>query len=77
MGATVIDMTADYYGWFTTSGPQALLSVGTLVVGNIAVRSGGTAGGVAPATDNLLTEVGEVMAARADTEYSLVWMNLQ
>ena len=77
MGATVIDMTADYYGWFTTSGPQALLSVGTLVVGNMAVRSGGTAGGVAPATDNLLTEVGEVMAARADTEYSLVWMNLQ
>jgi len=77
MGATVIDMTADYYGWFTTSGPQALLSVGTLVVGNIAVRSGGTAGGVAPATDNLLTEVGEVMAAREDTEYSLVWMNLQ
>jgi|TARA_R110000824_G_scaffold284084_1_gene472380 hypothetical protein len=77
MGATVIDMTADYYGWFTTSGPQALLSVGTLVVGNIAVRSGGTAGGVAPATDNLLTEVGEVMAARANTEYSLVWMNLQ
>ena len=77
MGATVIDMTADYYGWFTTSGPQALLSVGTLVVGNIAVRSGGTAGGVAPATDNLLTEIGEVMAARADTEYSLVWMNLQ
>ena len=77
MGATVIDMTADYYGWFTTSGPQALLSVGTLVVGNIAVRSGGTAGGVAPATDNLLTEIGEVMAARANTEYSLVWMNLQ
>tara|TARA_R110000823_G_scaffold61148_2_gene145873 strand:- start:3460 stop:4368 length:909 start_codon:yes stop_codon:yes gene_type:complete len=77
MGATVIDMTASYYGWFTVSGPQALLSVGTLVVGNIAVRSGGTAGGVAPATDNVLTEIGEVMAARADTEYSLVYMNLQ
>jgi len=77
MGATLIDMTASYYGWFTVSGPQALLSVGTLVVGNIAVRSGGTAGGVAPATDNLLTEIGEVMAARADTEYSLVYMNLQ
>ena len=77
MGATVIDMTASYYGWFTVSGPQALLSVGTVVVGNICVRSGGTAGGVAPATDNLLTEIGEVMAARADTEYSLVYMNLQ
>lgn len=77
MGATVIDMTASYYGWFTVSGPQALLSVGTVVVSNICVRSGGTAGGVAPATDNVLTEIGEVMAARADTEYSLVYMNLQ
>ena len=77
MGATVIDMTASYYGWFTVSGPQALLTVGTVVVGNICVRSGGTAGGVAPATDNVLTEVGEVMAARVDTEYALVWMNLQ
>ena len=77
MGATVIDMQASYYGWFIVSGPQALLTVGTVVVGNICVRSGGTAGGVAPATDNVLTEIGEVMAARADTEYALVWMNLQ
>lgn len=77
MGATVVDMTADYYGWFTVSGPQALLTVGTVVVGNIAVRSGGTAGGVAPATDNVLTEIGEVMAVSASTEYSLVWMNIQ
>ena len=77
MGATVIDMTADYYGWFTVSGPQALLTVGTLVLGNIAVRSGGTDGGVAPATDNVLTEIGEVMAVNANTEYSLIWMNIQ
>jgi hypothetical protein len=77
MGATVIDMTADYYGWFCVSGPQALLTVGTVVVGNIAVRSGGTAGGVAPATDNVLTEIGEVMAVSANTKYSLVWMNIQ
>ena len=39
--------------------------------------SGGTAGGVAPATDNVLTEIGEVMAVSANTEYSLVWMNIQ
>ena len=77
MGATVIDMTADYYGWFCVSGPQALLTVGRLVVGNIAVRSGGTDGGVAPATDNVLTEIGEVMAVSANTEYSLIWMNIQ
>tara|TARA_R110002072_G_scaffold115402_2_gene245669 strand:+ start:384 stop:1289 length:906 start_codon:yes stop_codon:yes gene_type:complete len=76
MGATVIDMTADYYGWAVISGPAALLTVGTLVVGNAAVRSGGTAGGVAPATDNVLMEVGDVMAVSANTEYSLINMNL-
>ena len=42
-------MTADTIGQL--SGPAALLTVGTLVVGNAAVRSGGTAG-VAPA-DNV------------------------
>ena len=76
MGATVIDMTADYYGWAVISGPAALLTVGTLVVGNAAVRSGGTAGGVAPATDNVLMEVGDVMAVSANTEYSLININL-
>ena len=76
MGATVVDMTADYYGWFTIKGPAALLTVGTLVVGNAAVRSGGTAGGVAPATDNVLQEIGDVMAVRANTEYSLINMNI-
>ena len=76
MGATVIDLTADYFGWAVISGPAALLTVGTLVVGNAAVRSGGTAGGVAPATDNVLMEVGDVMAVSANTEYSLINMNL-
>jgi len=76
MGATVIDLTADYFGWAVISGPAALLTVGTLVVGNAAVRSGGTAGGVAPATDNVLMEVGDVMAVSANTEYSLIMMNL-
>ena len=76
MGATVIDLTADYFGWAVISGPAALLTVGTLVVGNAAVRSGGTAGGVAPATDNVLQEVGDVMAVSANTEYSLINMNL-
>ena len=76
MGATVIDLTADYFGWAVMSGPAALLTVGTLVVGNAAVRSGGTAGGVAPATDNVLMEVGDVMAVSANTEYSLINMNL-
>ena len=76
MGATVIDTTASYYAWFTVKGPASLLTVGTLVVGNVAVRSGGTAGGVAPATDNVLMEVGDVMAVSATGEYSLINMNI-
>ena len=76
MGATVMDTTASYYAWFTIKGPASLLTVGTLVVGNAAVRSGGTAGGVAPATDNVLQEIGDVMAVRASTEYSLINMNI-
>ena len=76
MGATVIDLAADKFGWAVLSGPAALLTVGTLVVGNAAVRSGGTAGGVAPATDNVLMEIGDVMAVSANTEYSLINMNL-
>ena len=78
MGATVIDMAANKFGWAQTSGPASLLTVGTLVPGNAAVRSGATtAGGVAPATDNVLQEVGDVMAAAGDGEYSLINMKLE
>ena len=76
MGATVRDMAANKFGWAVIKGPAALLTVGTVVAGNAAVRSGGTAGGVAPATDNVLMEVGDVMAVSANTEYSLINLNL-
>ena len=51
MGATVL--TDSRLLWLgSMSGPAALLTVGTLVVGNAAVRSGGQRW-VAPATDNV------------------------
>ena len=77
MGATVIDMTADYYGWFTVAGPQALLTEGTLVLGHNCMRSDSTAGAVEPSSGSTLVNIGQVMAVNATTEYSLVWMNLQ
>jgi len=76
-GATVIDTTADYYAWFTVSGPQALLTEGTLVVGHNCMRSDSTAGAVEPSSGSTLVNIGQVMAVNATTEYSLVWMNLQ
>ena len=77
VGVTVIDMTADYYGWVQIAGPCAVLQVGTVVLGNNVVRSGGTPGGVAPATDDLLTDLGEVMVVNDSGDYCVVWLRIQ
>jgi len=77
VGVTVIDMTADYYGWVQVSGPCSVLTVGTVVLGNHAVRSGGTDGGVAPATDDLLQNLGAVMVVNGNTDNSVIWLNLE
>tara|TARA_R100000458_G_C8248405_1_gene225822 strand:+ start:173 stop:1084 length:912 start_codon:yes stop_codon:yes gene_type:complete len=79
VGATTIDMTADYYGWFQTKGPAALLTDGTLVLTAPAVRSDGTAGAVEVLDSDADAEsqvIGQVMCVSADTEYSLIWMNI-
>ena len=79
VGATTIDMTASYYGWFQTNGPAALLSSGTLVLTSQCVRSDTTAGAVEPLDADVEVEsqaIGQVMCVSADAEYALVWMNL-
>jgi hypothetical protein len=79
VGATTIDMTASYYGWFQTHGPAALLTSGTLVLTSPCVRSDTTAGAVEPLDADVEVEsqaIGQVMCVSADSEYSLVWMNL-
>ena len=76
MGATVRDMAANKFGWAVIKGPAALLTVGTVVAGNAAVRSGGTAGGVAPATSDILDIVGTVMLVDVTTDYSLIKLNI-
>ena len=78
-GATTIDMTASYYGWFQTHGPAALLTDGTLTLVSPAVRSDGTAGAVEVLDSDADAEgqvIGQVMCVSADSEYSLIWMNL-
>ena len=75
IGATVIDMTDNYYGWAVTDGPAALLtSEAVVVLGHRVVRSDTDAGGVMAAdSDPLLVPVGQVMASGVvDTEYALI-----
>ena len=48
IGATVVALTANYYGWVLTKGPGAVLAEGTTVQGGPVRPSEGTAGSVTP-----------------------------
>jgi len=74
IGATTVGMAASSFGWLKINGPAAMLTQGTLVIGNSAFRSGTTAGAVAPGTDNVLYPVGQVMAG--PVTQPMVWLNI-
>jgi len=76
MGVPVVDMAASAYGWFQTYGPAAVLTVGTIVLGHNVVRSATVAGGVAPATSDILDIVGTCMLVDVTTDYSLIKLNI-
>jgi len=76
MGCPVVDMAASAYGWFQTYGPAAVLTVGTIVLGHNVVRSATVAGGVAPATSDILDIVGTTMLVDVTTDYSLIKLNI-
>ena len=76
MGCPVVDMAASAYGWFQTYGPAAVLTVGTIVLGHNVVRSATVAGGVAPATSDILDIVGTCMLVDVTTDYSLIKLNI-
>ena len=76
MGCPVVDMAASAYGWFQTHGPAAVLTVGTIVLGHNVVRSATVAGGVAPATSDILDIVGTCMLVDVTTDYSLIKLNI-
>ena len=71
LGVTVVDMAASAYGWFAVSGPQAVLTSGTLVVGNHAVPLGAP-GAVGPAAGDVIQVIGTVMIVNVTTDYSLI-----
>tara|TARA_R110002020_G_scaffold130231_1_gene291406 strand:- start:136 stop:738 length:603 start_codon:yes stop_codon:yes gene_type:complete len=71
MGVTVVDMAASHFGWMAVSGPQAVLTSGTLVVGNHAVPLGAS-GAVGPAAGDVIQVIGTVMIVNVTTDYSLI-----
>jgi len=71
MGVTAVDMAASHFGWMAVSGPQAVLTSGTLVVGNHAVPLG-AAGAVGPAAGDVIQVIGTVMIVNVTTDYSLI-----
>ena len=76
VGVTPIEVADNNYFWAQTSGICSVLAVGTLVLGNAAVRSGTVDGGCAPATDNLLQEIGDVSVVNDTTDQVVVNLNL-
>jgi len=80
-GVAPVAVTAAYYCWVQTKGAAAVLTDGTVIVGEPITPSGALAGAVAPhsaATSMTVKEgsnIGWIMNVSASTEYSLV--NLQ
>ncbi len=73
------DQTSGYYGWYQTSGPAAVLTNGTFVVGNQFMTGSSTDGSGDVAADNMSAEIllGTVINVAATTEYSLVDLQIR
>lgn len=77
-GVAAIALAANKWGWYQVVGPAAVLTQGTVVIGDFCVPSATVDGAVMPSaafeTDG--PYVGIVATVNADTEYSLVNLHL-
>jgi hypothetical protein len=77
-GVTVIDMTAENYGWVQTSGPCSVLIEGTIVLGENACRStGSTVGTVAASSGDANCVVGQVLVVNGSTDNGVIHLNIE
>jgi hypothetical protein len=78
VGVPPIAVTASYYFWNQVKGPCALLTDGTIVIGQHVRLSDGVAGAVEPLDRDGTAEdeacVGTVLQVNANTEYSLIML---
>jgi hypothetical protein len=81
VGVSTIAMIANYYGWIQTSGPCSVLTSGTLVLGQAAVRSDTTAGAVEPGDPangpNENMQIGQVLVVNGNTDNSVINLNIE
>jgi len=79
-GIPPIPVTANYYFWNQVKGPAAVLTDGTIVIGQHVRVSDGTAGAVEPLDRDGTAEdeaaVGTVLQVNATTEYSLIMLDI-
>ena len=80
VGVSTIAMTANNYGWIQTSGPCSVLTSGTLVLGQAAVRSD-TAGAVEPGDPangpNENMQIGQVLVVNDEGDNSVINLNIE
>ena len=79
IGVAVRDFTAAYYGWYQTKGQAAVLTNGTVVIGNLVIASVSVDGAVeAVSTTYAVTAypVGRVQVVGLTGEYSTIDLNI-
>lgn len=74
VGVTLQAVTANYYAWLQTKGEAAVLTQGTLVVGDHCIPDSTTDGAVGPNANGSETEqiVGRVVQVNANGQHSLI-----
>lgn len=79
VGVCINTLAANAFGWLQTQGPCAVLTQGTLVIGDFCVPSATVDGAVMPSaafeTDG--PYVGKVMIILADADYSAIFLQLE
>lgn len=77
VGVPLVAVTAAYYFWACTKGPCAVLTQGTVVIGQNAGLGGTADGAAGPVTPAATDTWGRVMQVNASTEYSLIDLMLE
>ena len=77
LGVPTHDISSGEYFWNQTAGPAAVLTAGTLVLGNEAFSSTDGAAGPSASDNSVECRVGTVLAASANTEYALIDLQIR
>ena len=76
IGVTPTAQALTTYGWVQTKGPAAVLTDGTVVIGQKVVSSASVDGAVIAATDDLIATVGFVAEVAVTTEHSFIYLKM-